>query len=338
MFTEKLENILKLVEFLHSNIDNFSQYDANFEEIQKLDEVRKQLNPDNSFKEQQQYNEVMKNRGKQFEIVNKNVITPIVNKHNIELNIQMNFGFDSSDKKDNKNIDETDFQRLNECKNKFLEYRKTKNTPIYLNSQIGVINDLDQFFPEIIRYFIGDENNEFDFLKPKPKPIKEKQNTVECSEPHQYITPTAKGMPNIENKSIVFKDKEIIEKIFELLKGYFPDNEKQLFEVLEGNKNENYLYFPHNANKLVEFFGRVKYNGYILSEKTEIKEWICSNFVYKNKNNPTPQKFLKSTVWNILSKRKGEAAKYERICIVEWLPFIHPETIKKEKEKEKTNQ
>ncbi|QXU50946.1 hypothetical protein KYG33_07845 [Chryseobacterium sp. D764] len=132
-----------------------------------------------------------------------------------------------------------------------------------------------------------------------------------------------KQLPKILEKSIRFSNNEIIEVLHSLLKGYFENSENELLKVLKGQPIERLLLFPSNQNKFVEVFKRAKYNGFILSSSTEIKSWICSNFIYtKTKGaSKTLEKFNPNSVWDILTKDKGQPKPSERICVCDILPF-----------------
>jgi len=147
--------------------------------------------------------------------------------------------------------------------------------------------------------------------------------------------PIAKQKPEPNRKSITFKNSETIKKIHSELKGYFPNKENELLKVLQGEQLSEMLLFPHNQNKFVEVFRRLKYNGFLLNNDTEIRDWICKTFLFVKKGYAEPQPFKESSVWDILNKGKGEPGRKERICIAEWLPYKNPSQLKKEAENEK---
>jgi hypothetical protein len=132
------------------------------------------------------------------------------------------------------------------------------------------------------------------------------------------------------NKQILFTDPL---KIFEVLKPYFPDSESDLLKVLKGEKIETPIIYPHNQNQIAEFFRRVKYNNHTLNNDTEIKDWLCSTFHFKDKRNNSVRPLNKKTVWDIVNKGKGEATK-TRICKnIEWLKHQTPSLVQKGKNK-----
>lgn len=151
---------------------------------------------------------------------------------------------------------------------------------------------------------------------------------------HDLIQQPDKNKPKLPNKIISFKNPETVKKLHNELKGYFPNKEAELFKVLQGEQLTELLLFPHNQNRFVEVFRRLKYNGFLLNIDTETKNWICSAFVFNKKGFNEPQPFNKSSVWDNLNKGKGEPTKKERICITDWLPYKSPLQLKREAQKE----
>lgn len=138
-------------------------------------------------------------------------------------------------------------------------------------------------------------------------------------------------------KTIQFNSTETIDKLFGELKGYFPEKESELQKALNGEQLNESLHFPHNQNRFVEVFKRAKYNSFILSTPTEIKDWICKNFNYVKTQGKkkTVEDFKENSVWDILTKAKCEPSKKSRICTPEWLPFISQDKRKREAQNEK---
>lgn len=147
--------------------------------------------------------------------------------------------------------------------------------------------------------------------------------------------PIVKQKPELNGKLITFKNSETIDKIHSELKGYFPNKEAELLKALQGEQLGEILLFPHNQNKFVEVFRRLKYNGFLLNTDTETKNWICTTFQFVKKGFAEPQPFNESSVWDNLNKGKGEPTKKERICITDWLPYKNPLQLTRETENEK---
>jgi len=147
--------------------------------------------------------------------------------------------------------------------------------------------------------------------------------------------PIVKRKPELNEKLITFKNSETIEKIHSELKGYFSNKEAELLKALQGQPLNEILLFPHNQNKFVELFRRLKYNGFLLNTDTETKNWICTTFQFLKNGFAEPQPFNESSVWDNLNKGKGEPTKKQRICITDWLPYKSPLQLKMETENEK---
>jgi hypothetical protein len=145
-----------------------------------------------------------------------------------------------------------------------------------------------------------------------------------------------KPKPKLNEALISFSSIEIIERLHIELKGYFQGKEAELKRALQGKQLKEFLLFPHNQNKFVEVFKRLKYNGFLLSTPKETKDWICSTFTYQYQkgNQKEVRNFNTSTVHDILTKDKGEPTKKERICIVDWLPYKSYLTRQREAENE----
>ena len=105
----------------------------------------------------------------------------------------------------------------------------------------------------------------------------------------------------------------------ELCKFFDADEHEELKRLLQGEPIDRKITFENNQNRLVEVFRRLKYNGFLFETSTEIRNWLCSNFFYRSRagdRNLNPH-----SVWDILSKAKGEPSPKSRICKIEWLQY-----------------
>jgi len=153
--------------------------------------------------------------------------------------------------------------------------------------------------------------------------------------PPQIKTKTKNVLPE---KLIRFNKPETLNKLNDILKEYFAGRETDFKNALQGEKIEIPLLFPDNQNKFVEVFRRAKYNGFIISSLTEIKNWLCANFEfrYKHGKNAEIRKFNGETVWAILSKGQNEPPRKERICFkdIDWLPYKSKKQLETEAQEE----
>jgi len=121
---------------------------------------------------------------------------------------------------------------------------------------------------------------------------------------------------DISEKLISFNSPETIDKIHKELKGYFPKKEKELLKALNGERLTERLLFPHNQNKFVEVFKRMKYNGLLISSYTEITSWLCNNFNFRYQKGEKIEvrPFNENSVRDIFKNSEKEPKKIERIC------------------------
>ncbi len=254
------------------------------------------------------------------------------------------------------------FKAFNETLKYFFETLKNKTKPSYKNAKkafkyyakdAGLImpDDLDEF----LVWFFEVKNPHLDNMTPKEllnnMPKITKKDFIDFDKYYRRVElgqkvedkplspqQTDKKKPELNKALISFSNPKIIDKLHNELKGYFQGNEAELKKALKGEQLNEYLLFPHNQNKFVEVFKRLKYNGFLLSTPKEIKDWICSTFTYQYQKGDKKEvrNFNASTVHDILTKNKGEPPKKGRICNVDWLPYKSHLTRQREAEKENT--
>ena len=89
--------------------------------------------------------------------------------------------------------------------------------------------------------------------------------------------------------------------------------------LLQGHLVDHKLVFNGNQNRLVEVFRRLTYNGFLHESWTSLREWLCGYFAYRSKTGIAD--LSRNSVWDILSKAKGEPTVKSRICVFDWLPY-----------------
>jgi hypothetical protein len=118
-----------------------------------------------------------------------------------------------------------------------------------------------------------------------------------------------------------FKTKADRENVFDILKVYFEGQEKELLATIE-NKPTKPLLWPLSTKQLTEFFRRLEYNAVLFNNLTDIKVWLCANFLFKDKGEI--KQLNPETVWTYLSKEKGNLSKTKRIgSEIDWLPYLN---------------
>ena len=364
MITPEIKALFQFIEYLHSNIDNFKQYDEVSNELHLLNRELLQLSPQKNFKDKLKYDEVKAKIKEKFKIIQENIFQPIQTKAT-ELKV---CDLDKTETIWNWNINEIcqfkkdfskdDLPEIFKHKQQYIEYReKTKGESCFGLGYFS--NDLDETLKELFDYFKETDYNEFEAFETKAIDVNDigemlklykQEGYTKFTLPISLFIPSTIQQPNIETlppqpivkqkpepnrKLIIFKNNEIIEKTHSELKGYFPNKEAELLKALQGEQLNEILLFPSNQNKLVEVFRRLKYNGFLLNGDKEITNWICTTFQFVKKGFAEPQPFNESSVYDILNKGKGEPTKKERICITEWLPYKSPLQLEPETKNEK---
>ncbi len=141
---------------------------------------------------------------------------------------------------------------------------------------------------------------------------------------YEYYERSIRGIVKPPVRGILFSNSETIDKLWEVLKGFFPGHEEDLKKVLNDEQVTNKLIFPHNQNKLVDVFRRLKDNSLCISNATEIRDWLCKNFQFHFKRGKVSQirDLNTSTVWDLLTKAREETkTSKQRICNFDWLPY-----------------
>lgn len=121
----------------------------------------------------------------------------------------------------------------------------------------------------------------------------------------------------------ILLDQDQFDELYrELSKFFDAGDHSDLKRLLQGGSIDRKIIFLSNQNRLVEVFRRLKYNGFLFETSTGMRNWLCHNFLYLSKTvvcNLNPH-----SVWDILSKAKGEPSPRSRICKIEWLQYKTP--------------
>lgn len=159
------------------------------------------------------------------------------------------------------------------------------------------------------------------------------QNFEKCE--HDLQTQPIKTDQQQPEKLISFDSPETIEMLFHELKGFFPGKDSELKKALNGEQLNELLFFPDNGNRFVEVFRRLNYNGKLLNNFTQIRDWICTNFSFQYTKGVIrrTERFKAETVYSVL-KGKSEPKKKNRLLQeCDWLPHKTKSQLENEKEK-----
>jgi len=151
--------------------------------------------------------------------------------------------------------------------------------------------------------------------------IKEAQ--LSCRQ--ETALPSSDSSP-VPQLNIRLSQEELMALYHELAGFFNEDDHELLMQLLQGGTSERKLLFKGNQNRLVEVFRRLKYNGFLFETSTGIRDWLCNNFLYLSKTGA--RNLNPHSVWDILSKAKGEPSPRSRICRLEWLEYKTPPVFK----------
>ena len=303
MITDKIKALFNFIEFLHSNIDNFKQYDSLINELYSLDIERNNVKPLNNFADKLKYDEIQSIILDKFKTIQSNIIQPIQDKSN-ELNIcdwnktetLWNYNIlEISELKDN--FTANDIPEIQKHKNKYIEFRTVTNCT-YFNRFF--FNDLDQTLKVLFDFFKESTENEFEAFETKKIMV---NNISEAVELLRTKTTNVKDFEKDELfKNTVFfytsirfnKDnlKGVFSKHYEtkddFLKTLYLENTRIFFRSAIIQKNEDFVKSINN-----EFMLFCTYN----SVTTEIKEsWLKKTYQFITKVNDLSEFIDKPTV------------------------------------------
>jgi hypothetical protein len=358
MIPAKIKDLFTFIEFLHSNIDNFRQYQEVEQKARELHSERWRLPNKPKFSVRTREEEIESELDQVVSVIVNNIENPIKSKAE-ELGLYRRdrpetiLNWNSEDVGvllKTATIEEAEIV-LGYTK-KYLEFREAVEHTNYLTLGYFFSSLNELVLTDIHSYFSPEESDTSPNIA-EPKTLEEiirgfsEGKTFVTTAPNQFeheisLNQPAQSQPEkiavskvgaqLINQGIVFSSPEILEKFHSVLKGFFQGKEVELLQALKGEALEEKLVFPLNQNRFVELFKRAKYNGVVVSANGVIKDWIIANFLRIQKDKPDPLLFNAGTVMDILSRNKGLPPKSERICMTEWLQYKSPELLEQEKE------
>jgi hypothetical protein len=173
MVTPKIKALFKFIEFLHSNIDNFKQYDNLIHELHLLDSERQKLRPRKNFQDKLKFDKIQAQCIDKFNVIRENIIIPIRTKAT-ELNIcefqnEPDYswnGVEAEIHQFKEDFSKDDLPEIFSYKNKYLKYRiETKGEKFF---KLGFFfSELDEILKQLFDYFKETEQNEFEAFETK---------------------------------------------------------------------------------------------------------------------------------------------------------------------------
>jgi hypothetical protein len=335
----KIKGLFQFVEYLHSNIERFNQYNDLIKELDLLKAEKNRLNPENNYKDKLQYDKVQSELESKFKILQDNTANLIKAKAK-ELNVcdfdnEPTYRFNGIEveifqlKRDFNDEDFFLIPLISKHKSQYLEYRiQTHKTFLSLHL---FFEELDDIAKSLFDYFKDTEQNEFEPIETgaiQVNSIEEamkgfKQGHTKFVLPNTFLNSsnihqqnnikTFAPLPQQPDPSTTsqkyipkpcFKP-ESIEEIMTALSTYFSAfQQDELRRIIESGNNANEkLLFRDSGNKLTDYLKRLFENGKITScTKKDLINWIVGNFKYIHRE--TQKCFIFKTVEKTISGRE----------------------------------
>jgi len=172
MITPRIKALFQFIEFLHSNIENFKQYDEVLRELHLLHGELLKLSSKETFKDKLKFNEVEEQFKEKLNVIQENIIQPLEAKAT-ELNIcdlnrvetLWNWNIDEVIQL-KENFSKDDLPEIFHHKNKYLEYRTaTKGESFF--SLFSFFIYLDDVLKALFDFFKETDHNEFEPFETK---------------------------------------------------------------------------------------------------------------------------------------------------------------------------
>ena len=158
MITPEIKTLFQFIEYLHSNIENFNQYKDLIDELWLLGEKRKELRPNDNYKDRLQYDKIQAEIEIKFDELQDKTANPIKAKAK-ELNIcsfdnepfYISNGIATEIHQLKKNFSKDDISEIFKHKNQYIEFRK--NDYRYFLSLYFFFLDLDRTTKALFDFF-----------------------------------------------------------------------------------------------------------------------------------------------------------------------------------------
>lgn len=173
----KIKALFHFIEYLHSNVKNFNQYNDLIKELEALKDEKNKLKPKQNYKDKQQYDKVQAELESKFKTLQDNTANLIKAKAK-ELNVcnfnnELNYNFNEVETEIHQlkdNFSNEDLPEIFKNKSQYIEYRsQTHGT--FLSLQF-FFDELDEITKTLFDFFKEDINqNEYDAFEIKAIPV-----------------------------------------------------------------------------------------------------------------------------------------------------------------------
>jgi hypothetical protein len=169
MIPKKIEALFQFVAYLHSNIENFKQFDNVVKELNQLEGARSKLSPQENFADKLESDRLQAEIKDKFNVVMENIIQPIRTKA-LELEISEwvtngSFwnGYISEILNLKASFSETDIPVIQLHGNLYIEFRTKTNCDYFQMPFLG----LDRILKDLFCYFNKGAKSEFELFEVK---------------------------------------------------------------------------------------------------------------------------------------------------------------------------
>lgn len=172
MIPPRIKALFQFIEFLHSNIDNFNQYNDLIKQAELLFKEKDKLNRHNNYKDKLQYDTLQAEFEKIYNAIQSNIGQPIKTKI-AELNlcyfedgVLPRFPYLESEIFDlTQNFNESDVSEIFKYKSLYFEYRNSTHKTFF--SLQFFFNELDEMAKRLFDFFKDTTHNEFEPFETK---------------------------------------------------------------------------------------------------------------------------------------------------------------------------
>ncbi|CAM1366116.1 hypothetical protein TPENAI_50229 [Tenacibaculum litopenaei] len=307
MITPQIKALFQFVEYLHSNIENFKQYNGLIKELEDLKDIKNKLKPKQNYKDKLQHSQVQTELKRKFKTLQDNTANLIKAKAR-ELNVcnfdgepHYNFnGIENEILQLKDNFNNEDLSEIFKHKSKYLKYR-SQTHKTFLSLEF-FFNDLDDIAKSLFDYFKDTEQNEFEAFEIKAIPVNSiaeviqgfKKGQTKLTLPTNFLfnTSTSEALSPQQTEKLKPEPKEpelseTIKKHFEFFNKNCPRQHKQILNDTDFKKLIDWtIWYFENEFEVPEISEPIKV---VNTNKTFVQ--LAFKYLFKelHKSSPYPE-------------------------------------------------
>ena len=292
MITPKVNALFQFIEFLHSNIENFKQYDSIVNELHELYKKRNRLKPWANYKDKAEADWLNDIIPPKLDLIDRNIVDVIKAKA-VELDIFDPVTDSTIWNWNVKGISElketfgaSDLPTIQEHKAKYIEFRERTGSHYF---EPLLFFRFDEMFEYLFEFFTDGDQSGFESFRVNRVTIPTTSHRAPAEGSH-----TPAGLP---------KFTEAGKEIFDYIKDFFnPVDQAVLMQLINepGMRLNKKLLFAGQGNILTDCFRKLIDNRLIICEKQKLENWIVSNFEFLK--NDSPATYKPDTVTKAISR------------------------------------